>query len=40
MRGTICGRRFRVAGRVVMGMDDEGTTYYWNEFHLVDDAGG
>lgn len=37
--GTLGGQRFRVAGRVVMGMDDEGETYYWNEFHLVDDAG-
>ncbi|MFA7003627.1 MAG: DUF4178 domain-containing protein [Verrucomicrobiia bacterium] len=38
--GTLGGQRFRVAGRVVMGMDDEGETYYWNEFHLMDDAGG
>jgi hypothetical protein len=37
--GTLGGQRFRVAGRVVMGMDEEGETYYWNEFHLVDDAG-
>jgi len=37
--GVLGGQRFRVAGRVVMGMDDEGETYYWNEFHLVDDAG-
>jgi hypothetical protein len=37
--GTLGGQRFRVAGRVVMGMDDEGETYYWNEYHLVDDAG-
>ncbi|MCX6900585.1 MAG: DUF4178 domain-containing protein [Verrucomicrobia bacterium] len=34
------GQRFRVVGRVVMGMDDEGETYYWNEFLLMDDAGG
>ncbi|MBI5685633.1 MAG: DUF4178 domain-containing protein [Verrucomicrobia bacterium] len=38
--GVLGGQRFRVAGRVVMGMDDEGETYYWNEFNLVDDAGG
>jgi hypothetical protein len=37
--GTLGGQRFRVAGRVVMGMDEEGETCYWNEFHLVDDAG-
>lgn len=37
--GVLGGQRFRVAGRVVMGMDDEGETYYWNEYHLVDDAG-
>jgi len=37
--GVLGGQRFRVAGRVVMGMDDEGETYYWNEFHLMDDAG-
>jgi hypothetical protein len=39
MTATLANRRFRVAGRVVMGMDDEGETYYWNEFNLVDDAG-
>ncbi|MFZ2642028.1 MAG: DUF4178 domain-containing protein [Verrucomicrobiia bacterium] len=37
--GVLGGQRFRVAGRVVMGMDDEGETYYWNEYHLMDDAG-
>lgn len=34
MRCTFDGRRFRVAGRVVMGMEDGGETYYWNEFYL------
>jgi hypothetical protein len=39
MRGTVCETEYRIAGRIVMGMDDEGTTYYWNEFNLVDDEG-
>jgi len=39
MSGTLGGRRYRVAGRVVMGMEDEGETYYWNEFNLVGDDG-
>ncbi|MBP9902514.1 MAG: DUF4178 domain-containing protein [Verrucomicrobia subdivision 3 bacterium] len=39
MAGTFSGRRFRVAGRVVMGMDEGGETYYWNEFNLVADDG-
>jgi hypothetical protein len=37
--GMMDGRRYRVAGRVVMGMEEAGETYYWNEFNLVDDAG-
>jgi hypothetical protein len=36
--GTLGGRRYRVAGRVVMGMDDGGEKYYWNEFNLVGDG--
>lgn len=39
MTGTLGGRRYRVAGRVVMGMEDAGETYYWNEFNLVGDGG-
>lgn len=39
MTGALDGRRYRVAGRVVMGMEEAGETYYWNEFNLVDDAG-
>jgi hypothetical protein len=35
MSGTFVGRRYRVAGRVVLGMDEEGETYYWNEYNLV-----
>jgi len=37
--GVLAGRQFRIVGRVVMGMDDNGETYYWNEFNIVDDAG-
>ena len=39
MTGTFEGRSYKVAGRVVMGMDDGGQTYYWNEFNLVADTG-
>lgn len=38
--GTLNGWRVRVAGRVVLGVEDGAETYYWNEYHLVDDAGG
>jgi hypothetical protein len=37
--GALNGWRVRVAGRVVMGVEDHGERYYWNEFNLVDDAG-
>ncbi len=39
MSGSLSGSRYRVAGRVVLGADVDGVTYYWNEFNLVDDAG-
>lgn len=39
MTGNLSGRNFRVAGRVVLGMEEDGETYFWNEFNLVDDAG-
>jgi hypothetical protein len=39
MSGVLAGKRYRVAGRIVMGMDDAGATYYWNEFNLVNDEG-
>src|ERR1043166_9466200 len=38
MTGDLSGRHYRVVGRVVMGMDDDGACY-WNEFNIVDDAG-
>lgn len=37
--GTLDRRRMRVAGRVVMGMEEDGETYYWSEFNLVDGFG-
>jgi hypothetical protein len=39
MSATLAGRRYRVVGRVVMGMEEDGETYYWNEYNLVSDAG-
>lgn len=36
--GTLNGWRARVAGRLVMGMQLDGETYYWNEYHLLDDS--
>jgi uncharacterized protein DUF4178 len=39
MAGTIDGKQYRVAGRVVMGMEEDGEIYYWNEFNMVSDAG-
>ena len=38
MTGTLSGTRYRVVGRVVLGMEEGGETYYWNEFNLVDDG--
>jgi len=35
LSGSFGGRRYRVAGRIVMGMEEAGETYYWNEFNLV-----
>jgi hypothetical protein len=40
LTGTIADRRYRVAGRIVLGMEQDGETYYWNEFHLVAPEGG
>src|SRR5688572_12689398 len=37
--GTLNGWRVQVAGRLVMSMQDRGQTWYWNEFHLLDEAG-
>ncbi len=39
MSGKLCGLNYRVVGRVVLGMTEDGETYYWNEYNLVDDSG-
>src|SRR6185436_665896 len=39
MTGAFDGRKYRVAGRVVMGMEEGGETYYWNEFNLISEDG-
>lgn len=39
MTGTFSGVTYRVLGRSVMGVVDDGTTYYWNEFNLQSDNG-
>ena len=39
MTGNLGGPDYRVVGRVVMGMEVDGETYYWNEFNLQSDAG-
>lgn len=38
-RGSLHGWQVRVAGRLVLGVEIEGETYYWNEFHLIGDNG-
>ena len=37
--GKFSGITYRVLGRSVMGVVDDGTTYYWNEFNLQSDSG-
>jgi hypothetical protein len=39
LTGSFAGHRYRVAGRVVMGVLEAGGPYYWNEFNLVDNDG-
>jgi hypothetical protein len=34
MHGNFSGKDYRLVGRVVMGVTDDGETYYWNEFNL------
>ena len=36
MTGTFAGKSYSIIARVVMGMEDAGETYYWNEFYLSD----
>ena len=35
MSGTLFGKSYRVAGRVVLGTEQDGQTCYWNEFNLI-----
>ena len=37
--GFLDGQSYRVVGRVVVGMEEAGETYYWQEFNLVDRTG-
>ncbi len=39
MTGTLGGTLYRLVGRVVMGVVEDGETYYWNEFNLETAAG-
>jgi hypothetical protein len=39
MTGAFSGVTYRVIGRVVMGVVDDGTAYYWNEFNLQAEGG-
>ena len=39
MKGAFVGKNYRVAGRIVLSMEEAGETYYWNEFHLIGDDG-
>jgi len=38
MTGTLSGKEYRVVGRVVLGEQEEGGSYYWNEFNLESDG--
>ena len=39
MTGNLAGKHYRVVGRVVLGEEEAGETYYWNEFNLESDGG-
>lgn len=39
MRGSLHGWSVRVAARLVLGVEIDGETYYWNEFYLIGDSG-
>jgi len=39
MHGDFAGKDFRLLGRVVMGVEINGETYYWNEFNLAANTG-
>jgi hypothetical protein len=35
MSGVLNGATYRVVGRMLMSMEEDGAVYYWNEFHLI-----
>lgn len=39
MHGEFAGKDFRLIGRVVIGVEEDGETYYWNEFNLETKTG-
>jgi hypothetical protein len=39
MTGKLSGKQYRVVGRVVLGEQEDGETYYWNEYNLESDGG-
>lgn len=39
MTGNLSGKQYRVVGRVVLGEEENGETYYWNEFNLESEGG-
>ena len=39
MTGKLSGMQYRVVGRVTLGEEEDGDTYYWNEFNLENDGG-
>ncbi|MGA2245416.1 MAG: hypothetical protein ABSH48_10485 [Verrucomicrobiota bacterium] len=39
MTANFGGKQYRLVGRSVLGENEEGETYYWNEFNLETDAG-
>src|ERR1017187_2713039 len=39
MTGNLSGKQYRVVGRVVLGEEEDGDRYYWNELNLESDGG-
>lgn len=39
MKARIKGTEYELTGRIVLGMVEEGVTYYWNEFELISADG-
>jgi hypothetical protein len=40
MTGTFFNRTYHVVGRAVLGVNEAGRAYYWNEFYLTSAGGG